>query len=121
MKIKIVKMSSKMVEMDDKFNKGKKRQVEKLGLFDGKNWYGCFAGKETKDFREGIEVEGNVTSREYNGKTYYDFHPLTQLDRIEGMLNQIVSAMSNPVHPALEETPPPDDSDEPPPDESLPF
>lgn len=49
-------------------------------------WYGAWAGDWNKDWKEGQVINVTVTSREYNGKTYYDIQaPLeTAINKYSG-------------------------------------
>ena len=88
MKIKLQKITSKDIQT-------KYGVKQKLGLFDGKTWYGCWKNKTTATYKEGDIVEGDITSREYNGQTYYDFEPISIEQRIEIKLDKILELLSD--------------------------
>lgn len=62
------------------------RPWTKIGIFDGKRWYGCFQNKDNKHWKKGDVIEAEVQERHYEGKIFYDLKVKTQLDRIEEKL-----------------------------------
>lgn len=95
------------------------------GIFNGaeaENWASFWVNPKVSEWKEGDEIECNVTSREYNGKTYWNGelpkmaagYQLAnneiqkELDIIKDMLGRIISIIQ-PVgkkdnYPVMDET-----------------
>lgn len=88
--VTIQKITSKMV--DTKWGKKKKLNLQ-VKSDKGLGWVDGFAGPVTDMWSEGDTVVVDISSREYNGKTYYSFKAprleelvLAKLDQIIGLL-----------------------------------
>lgn len=55
-------------------------------------WYSCW-DRDMAGVKQGDTIEGEVLSREYNGKTYYDF----KLPRKEDLLERRIEALEKAV------------------------
>jgi len=88
MKLKVKKIYIKNVST--KFG-----NKDKVSVHDGERWYDLgFANSETNKIKEGSEIEGTVTTREYNGKTYYEFHLPKKEDIINAKLDKILEGIN---------------------------
>lgn len=70
---------------------------KKISFLFGDKWAECWVDKRVQSLKAGDEVEGELTSREYNGKTYWDLILPKAGDenfkRIEAKLDEIISLL----------------------------
>jgi len=78
--------------INTKYGKKKKYSLLCPGK-EGDQWISVWSSAEADSWSEGDEVIMNITSREYNGKTYYDGKPIVpnyakmQVELLEQILN----------------------------------
>lgn len=92
MKIKIERISSKMIAT--KFG-----QKEKVGVYDGKEWYGFFVSKERPNWKEGDEIDVDVEEQQgKDGKTYKNIIPkdgikalFKRVEHLEKVVAQLIA------------------------------
>jgi len=67
MKIKVERLG-KISDINTKFG-----PKQKVSFFSEGKWLSTWMDKRVQNLQVGQELEGEIKSRDYNGKTYYDF------------------------------------------------